>query len=590
VITSALLAQQARKSIPSRPAPPAGREIQFRLVEIASGTQFDQSDTAICPMRLTPTALLLNVACSPMAHADQIRRLDLSAAAGGFVPASAEDWHRASTVTLDKGPELPGTALASPGDYAPLAIGGHRFQKSGANWLHYLFATNGSYLALFSTDARRTGSSDATYQWSGDNLELAGNLFVDVYRVRDGMKVAQGAYRFHGDDHPAEIARRARWLDSRVLILPVASLGHTALLLAAFPQLPALPLPLKGCTEWCGETILPSDFGPPAVRLLATRDEGVDADKNGLFESIRVVAKVNLDFPGKYEFVMELEGGNGHTLHFQGKTPKLERGPQEIAAEFSQEEWRKGGPTGVYRWKTLVLHLRSNLSEAAVPVTAAKVTRAYPASVLFAGSSYYVADGATVRKLDDRHDGVYHMLEIEVTFFSQEDLQGGTCRFQADLVGGPSHALLERGMADPALHRGYNRIKFLVPTRYFAKRVTTPPFYLAHLQKKCDVQPYGLGETKCTGSIFEEKCSDDPSQDRRAKPVKIPDFDFVGVEDAHCAEDYNNDGVVDDKDIKAFIDRIPDNSGLSAQSMAPGGELWLRAKRIVDEGRGCRTK
>jgi hypothetical protein len=99
----------------------------------------------------------------------------------------------------DLGPERPSAVVRAPLDAVPLRLGERVFTKSGPVWLHYLLNQNRSYLALFSTTARRTRRPDQSTDWAGDarSREPGGDLFVDIYRVSDAARLA--TVRCRGD-------------------------------------------------------------------------------------------------------------------------------------------------------------------------------------------------------------------------------------------------------------------------------------------------------------------------------------------------------------------------------------------------------
>lgn len=399
----------------------------------------------------------------------------------GVRVSNATEWQQAHCMVLDRGPEMPGSPLPAPPDSADLIVDGRHFAKSGPVWLGYLFSTNGSYLALFSTDARRLHRRTQTQSWVGEErtLEPQGQVLVDIYRTQDGVRVAAGKYRFTQD----AAGSLAFWLDSRILVVPA---GQTALL-GVFPALSSHPVPFSAAPAARGGVKSSCFDNPSAVRILGLRDRGVDDDHNGKFEGVRVIANVDITLPGLYTFAFQLDNGRGQTIESDERTQVLEAGANEIAAFVPASAWRKNGES----YKLKGIRFVSSSRARAVPFMAVPVrelrTQIRAAASFEPGGSRYEANTVKVINIDSNQDGLFDRLAVEVDFYSEWE---GKCMLYAYLGNRNVKPGFDISSWSGDVKRGRNRAVFPFDTANFVSRLQPQPFFLAGAHTECENTPF----------------------------------------------------------------------------------------------------
>ena len=464
--------------------------------------------------------------------------------------AGAREWSNGRCVALDRGPEWPGAILKAPADSSDLAIAGRQFSKSGPVWLGYLFATNGSYLALFSTSARRLHRPDQSWWWAGSSgdLESSGEVFVDLYRVADAQRLATAKFRFSG----APGVEHAFWVESRVLVVPAPSGAALVGLLERLPAETSMPTS-QGAAAWSCRT------PPPAPRILGLRDEGVDEDRNGLLDAVRVIAKIDTALPGPYRFTFRMQDAQGNAIESEGRQ-NLAAGIQKIAVSFPGEAWQSES------YRLASIRFTTDRGPRVPPVDAVPAralrTRIWARSRFEQPGPRYEAGTAKVAGVDYNRDGLYDGLEVELVYHSVRE---GSCTLSAVLSHNPTqNGLLDMATWNGDVRRGPNAIRFRFDSRSWVKKLAPQPFYLTGTQPEC-------GNDAFSGPT--------------SPAIKLPPIDFSRFKDAHCFLDLNDDGVVDEADLKMMLTPLE-----AASPNYRASEGYKNLLNLYESARGCRTR
>jgi hypothetical protein len=375
---------------------------------------------------------------------------------------------------FDRGPATPGYYLPQPPDVEDLVLEDQRYSKSGTNWLHYVVATNNSYIAIFSgTSAPNPAPDGSSEAWRIQQED--GIAFVDVYRVSDSKRLASA--RFSYAIWGAESIRKAFWLNSTKLVIPLDGALEGQTLIGFFPpeadqkQLlrPVRPAILKS-------TAVSSCLQEPVMRLLGFRDEGIDNDQNGTFEAIRVSAQIDVSQPGSYRYTMVLMDQAGRKLEHQG-TQRLTNGIQQFEGVFQEEDWEQGGDEGAYQIQEI--RVQQDADERNFPFILRprqrSLTSAYPSAVLDQGSSYYLLDSLKGVSLDA------NTIELSVGLFSRE---GGRCLLHPSLFDA-SLMTAWQGTCNLALQRGMNTIQCQFRRVGSADPLPNGPYSITGLSPTC---------------------------------------------------------------------------------------------------------
>jgi len=121
-------------------------------------------------------------------------------------------------VALNHSPLNAGCDSPAPADSSGLVIAGRRFQKSGPVWLGPTCSrATSSYLALFSTSARRGNGPTKSGSWRArlERWSPRATYFIDLYRVQDAQRWRPRRDLLRHAGHRACLLG-----DSRVLLVP----------------------------------------------------------------------------------------------------------------------------------------------------------------------------------------------------------------------------------------------------------------------------------------------------------------------------------------------------------------------------------
>ena len=150
----------------------------------------------------------------------------------------------------------------------------------------------------------------------------------------------------------------------------------------------------------------------PLANFTSFHDAGVDDDFDGLFDSIRVAADVNVEKAGRYQFGITLLGGNGQKVN-ASTMADLQTGAQQVVVSFPAAEILHLGVGGPYAMKDALLTYQGD-GEVLIADSRedAGQTAAYALAAIDRPELFFTGQGTAVG-VDTNGNGKYDVLRVQ---------------------------------------------------------------------------------------------------------------------------------------------------------------------------------
>jgi len=425
-----------------------------------------------------------------------------------------------------------------------------------------LSASTVALASYYSSSPVRAGVATAAQLYRvGESIGISGLLFNGAAPVTGATVVAR-----IGDPTSAAVPVEVPLLDSGILD-PIPSDGvYSGATPATTPGNYTVAIKAAGTAN-----------GLPFERLAATNvrvmqplatfgtftDAGVDANANGLFESLNITANITVQTAGNYQLGITLAASNGNQIK-QNTSKLLAAGAQQMVLNFPANEVRSLLVNGPFSRLDAVLIYKD---DPAFPLADkrddAGMTQPYQISLFELGS--LVFNGVNViTPIDLNANGKFDQLKIEAGvrvgvagFYQWSGRLVDKLGREIDFVSGSAN-----------WNVGNNVATFVFDGRKIGQNAQNGPYFLR------SVLLFGAGQSLVTEQILQTA----------AYPV-------TQFEGARCQGDLNNDGRVNAADLAivqaAFGKRTGQPGFNPVADINQDGIVDIRDLTLVSQNIGC---